>query len=288
MLRRLSLLFFILVFAQSAWAAPKTPISLAKTTKWEINYDEAACHLLARFGTGNEEISIRMSRYGPSDAFFVTLFGNIFATKQAIRPLEIDFGLARPNQRDAVAGTIGNGLPMLLLGSARLDGWEENDPLELPPVITKEQEAKATAINLKLPGGKRFRLETGPLNVPMAAMRKCVDDLVLTWGFDPVQQATLKKPAAPLSSPGPWFGSSDYPLGAVHRGENGIVQFRLNIGKEGEIEECHIAYRTKPDKFADLTCKILSERGKFRPALDAQGNPIRSFYVNAVRWLASR
>jgi len=288
MFRRISVLLLALAFASSARGAETVPISLIKTSRWEVNYDKEACHLLSKFGTGKQATIVRLTRYAPTSSFDLTLFGELFATREAVRKIEVDFGLGHAIKRDALAGTIGNKLPMLLLGSTRIDGLEPTDTQQLVPRITPEQEASATAISFKLLGGKRYRLESGSLAPPLAALRKCVDDLVTTWGFDPAQQAALQEPAVPLTSPSFWLQGEDYPAGSLYRGENGVVTFRLTVAANGSLESCHILYRTNPDKFADLTCKLLAKRARFHPAIDAQGNKVRSLYINSVHWLASK
>lgn len=287
MFRRISVLVLALSFASSAQGAADLPIPLVKTSKWEVNYDKEACHLLSKFGTGKQETIIRLTRYEPTNSFDLTLFGQLFATREAVRFIEVDFGLGHAIKRKVLAGTMGNKLPMLLFGSTRIDGWESASTNVVPPRITAEQEASATAIDFKLPGGKRYRLESGSLADPLAALRKCVEDLVVSWGFDPAQQAALREPAIPLSAPSSWIPGDDYPAGALYRGENGVVKFRLTVGADGSLENCHVLYRTSPDNFADLTCKLLAKRARFQPAIDAQGSKVRSFYINSVRWLAS-
>ena len=284
MSRWLSLVSTVLVLAQPAHAGENPPTSLPKTSKWEINYDKEACHLLAKFGSGKEETLIRLTRYAPVDSFDLTLMGKLFDTQQPARALKIGFGIAPMAKSEAVAGTASNGVPILLLGSLRIDGKTRATPDEKLPTITAETEANAKAIELSL-SGRPYRLETGPLSGPMEAMRKCVDDLVTSWGFDPNQYAGLRAPPQPLSSPATWLDSADYPQGSLWKGNNGIVQFRLNIGQDGSVEGCHILYRTNPDEFADLSCKLILKRAKFQPAVDADGKPARSFYVQKVRWM---
>jgi TonB family protein len=79
--------------------------------------------------------------------------------------------------------------------------------------------------------------------------------------------------------------ASEYPAKAMAGGHNGLVQFRLDVDPEGKVSGCHVLARTNPDDFADLTCKSLTRRGKFKPALDAQGRPVPSFFVGKVSWM---
>lgn len=286
MLRKLALVPITLALAvQPSMAADKPPISLAKISNWEINYDKEACHLLAKFGTGKEETMIRLTRYQPGTNFDLTLIGKPFNTENPVINVELGYGLAPPRKQQAVAGTTANGQPMLILNTQRLDGWTFRAAGTAAPFVTPEREAQVTMIDLKLWNKKRYQLQTGSMAAPMQAMRACTADLVKSWGYDPIQLASLNQPPAPTTNPGTWLRTDDYPSSAVAQGRNGIVQFRLDVAADGSVAGCHVLYRTNPDEFADLTCKLLNKRAKFKPALDENGAPVRSFFISKVRWM---
>ena len=121
---------------------------------------------------------------------------------------------------------------------------------------------------------------------PMAAMRTCTMDLIKRWGYDPIVQVGLKQPAKPLNAPTKWLTTGDFPREAAMEGASGIVQVRIDLDEKGAIVGCHILHRTSPDQFADLTCKLIVQRAKLSPALDASGTPVRSFYATKIAWLA--
>lgn len=286
MLRNLVLFPLTLALAvPPALAADKPPISLAKVSNWEINYDKEACHLLAKFGTGKEETIIRLTRYQPGTNFDLTLIGKPFSTENPVINVELGFGLAPPRKQQAVAGTASNGLPLLILKSQRLDGWTPQGPGSAAQFVTPEREAQVTVIDLKLWNKKRYQLQSGSMAAPMQAMRACTADLVKSWGYDPTQLASLSQPPMPTTNPGTWLRTDDYPSSSVAQGRNGIVQFRLDVAADGSVAGCHVLYRTNPDEFADLTCKLLTKRAKFKPALDQNGAPVRSFFVSKVLWM---
>ena len=51
------------------------------------------------------------------------------------------------------------------------------------------------------------------------------------------------------------------------------------------MQGCHVLMRFNPDEFADLTCNLLKKRATFKPAVDAQGNPVKTYFVNKVRFV---
>ncbi|MBA4748473.1 MAG: energy transducer TonB, partial [Sphingopyxis sp.] len=64
----------------------------------------------------------------------------------------------------------------------------------------------------------------------------------------------------------------------------GTTGFRVAIGPDGRVTGCDI---TSSSGHADLdqeTCKLVTRRARFDPALDRDGNPTTGSYSNRVRW----
>lgn len=279
--------------ASPVLAAEKAPISLAKTSKWEMRYDDDSCTLAAQFGADKDSVLLVLNRYDPGDGFDLRLYGRALRYGGGLRmPLELAFG-SLPFQRfEGVAATATDAAktPTVIVSGVRLDGWtypkgQYNHTIR-PPAVTPQREAVVTSITFKRPGAGPVLLQTGSMAGPMKAMRTCTDDLLRHWGFDPVVQGALSRRVQPTSNPGNWLRSGDYPTGALWSGENGLVRFRLDIEPDGAVANCRILFRTNPDSFADLSCKLLRDRARFLPALDSGGKPVKSYYLGQVRWVA--
>lgn len=175
---------------------------------------------------------------------------------------------------------------MIIVGKTRLDGWSDSKGVETAPLITPALEAAITSMDIEATGKKRVRLMTGSMGKTMAMMRTCMKGLIKEWGFDPSVELSLSRPVQPASSPANWLRSDDYPSGALEQGHNGLVNFRVDVDSTGKVESCHILSATKPSDFELATCKGITRRARFVPALDASGQPVRSFHVNTVKWLA--
>jgi hypothetical protein len=268
----------------AALAKASPPETLKRTGQWVVEYDRDACHLMAQFGTGEDLMIMRLTRYEPGDWFELVLYGRRVASQYPRGKASADFGLgARPVETDATNGTAGK-LPLSLLGTMRLNGWQRTKPEEEAPSVSPQQEAAVTSLTAKLEGKKPFRLEFGSLAKPMEELRACQADLVKSWGYDPAVQAALARPVRPAILPSRWLSPSDYPSAAVFARQNGIVQFRLDVETDGKVSGCHVLARTSPDVFADTTCRVVAKRARLEPALDADGKPVRSFYVQRVSW----
>ena len=273
-----------LMLTAPAAAKENPPVSLAKTTKWEMNYDEDSCHLLAKFGEADDAMILNITRFEPGSEFDVMLFGKMFASDRAWIPVKVGFGDSPLDQRVGGAGLSAGKQPFVLFMNLRLDGKavDQHDP-QIAPVNTSV-EARTTSATIALPD-KVYRLETGSLTAPLEAMRACTDSLLTSWGYDPAVQAALLKPAAPKGSPANWVRSGDYPKEALRKEQSGIVKFRLDLDEAGKVIGCHILRRFKPDPFSDLTCQLLTQRARFKAALDVAGKPVKSFYINTVRFV---
>jgi hypothetical protein len=267
-------------------ARDKTPEILNRSGRWEVNYDRDACHLFAEFGSGDAAVIMRISRFEPGDKFDFSLYGKRLAASGLHKDAKLDFGLRGvPVKAEGLLGSAGQ-LPAIFFNSQRLDGWEYNSLGEKAPEVAPAQEAAVKGVSVAIEGKRPFRLEFGSLAKPLEQMRACSANLVGSWGYDPEVQATLSRPVTPRDTPRSWLDNSDYPLSPLTEGRSGIVRFRLDVDAQGKVVGCFILATTGPDSFADLTCKIIARRAKLLHALDAKGQPVRSYYVQKVNWIA--
>lgn len=278
-----------LLSAVPASAANEPPISLPKLSSWQMNYGDDTCQLAARFGSAKNSVILELRREQPGDAIDLQLFGQRLQFKGLNVPVELTFGSnGVPHVRDGTSMIVDgpNKLPLVRLTGLLIDGsFDQKHPDMILPAISPAREAKVTSITFKLPSAKRYRLETGSMGIPLAAMRVCTDDLIKGWGYDPTVQSALVRLVTPANNPAKWVSTSDIPskITVMHYG---LIRFRLDIDPAGNPVGCKVLYRTNPDEFSDLSCKLLLKRARFKPALDAQGKPVKSFYINSIQWTA--
>lgn len=284
---------FVFVLVAAAFLPAMMPVEpqpevLTRTGKWVADYDRDGCHLLAEFGADDAKVTIRFTRYDLGDKFDLSFYGKRLRLRRLDVSAKIDFGLSnKPVQASGLTGDV-NGMPALFFNSVRLDGWEPKTEKERPSAVTPEQEGSVNGVTLAIKGEPAFRLEFGSLAKPFASMRDCMTLLVRSWGYDPEVQATLRRRPKPSTPPIGWLDPADYPSEASASGRNGLVQFRMDIDEQGKLTGCYILARTIPDDFDKVTCRGVMRRGKFVPALDAQGKPVRSYSVEKILWRSSR
>lgn len=269
----------------TGWAAEKEPVVLKRDGSWRVNYDKDSCTVLAGFGTGGQQIQLHLTRLQPSDSFRITLVGEPIRRTDPFGRATLDFGPAVDPQRvDTISGEM-DGKPMAVVtGGYRFDDQQKkNDASSLPP-IAPETEATVTYLDLKVSSGS-YRLALGRMDRVMAVMRQCTDDLVQSWGFDPAVQRSLSRRVESINSPNSWVVSADYPRQDLNNGNMALVDFRLNVDAAGGATGCRIQRSTQGDAFQQTTCKNILARARFRPALDAEGKPIASYYANTVLFI---
>lgn len=85
-------------------------------------------------------------------------------------------------------------------------------------------------------------------------------------------------------NPGNWANANDYPSRALREEREGTTRFRLTVNTDGRVSDCQITGSSGHSDLDEAACKNLTRRARFRPALDANGNPMVGYYSNAVRW----
>ena len=85
-------------------------------------------------------------------------------------------------------------------------------------------------------------------------------------------QAAVAPPSpATLAS---YFRNADYPRKALKRREQGMVVFRIEISTLGRVSRCSVTRSSGSSALDETTCRLATERLRFRPATDGAGRPV--------------
>jgi len=281
----------------SALAGAKEPLRLKPSSKWNVHYAEDSCRMGRSFGEGDQKVTMIIDRFEPSDWLKMSFVGKPADTFKFDGDAQIRFG---PNEEwqevPFFPATLADKTPSLILrhsfrigprSDAEIATYEAaekagTDEAFIWSTITPEREAAVTFVEVKRPARQPFVLETGSMGAPFAALRKCNDELLLHWGIDVARHATLSRTVVPKEKPSRWMRSADYPVQMIVEGKRAIVQFRLNVDATGKPTACNIQQSTRPKAFDDAVCRGLMKRATFEPALDAEGKPLASYYINTV------
>jgi TonB family protein len=249
---------------------------LTPSTPWKVDYAEEECRLLRTFGTGEDAVTMRLARGSGLQSFDMVIAG----TNVPRLGGEVKVTMTLEPQ-----GTEGNFEGYSMSVPKRPENfirWFDGDPRILDSVTNKQQ--------VRLSADKRFNVAMlwSDGKSALKALQTCHDDLLKGWGVDVDAIRAAKAPAEPLGSPGRWVTNNDYPLEEMRQEIEGTVTFQLKVNAEGAVEKCLILRSSNVATFDQLTCKLMMQRAKFKPALDASDRPMASSYVNRVRWQIPR
>jgi hypothetical protein len=274
--------------------AAKEALVLKPTSKWVVDYENEGCQLARQFGDEPDRVIASFSRYAPGTGFKLVLNGAPLKQERAGEVI-LRFG---PNEGEQELyfwpGTIGNETPSLIVTSTV---WiapavvekaaRGQNALSVVDVYPKRDELREKAITylwVGKPFDQPIQLELGSMDKAFGALDKCVDDLMASWGLDVQKHKNLKQAAYPIGNPGNWVNTSDYPIKMLQERKGAMVEFRLDVDEKGKAIGCHIQQTTMPKEFDKAVCGSLMSRSRFKPALDADSKPIRSYWKSTVRF----
>lgn len=78
----------------------------------------------------------------------------------------------------------------------------------------------------------------------------------------------------------------DYPAASRDARIGKRVVILLSVGSNGRVEDCRVWRASGVPEADAITCRLARERFRFRPATDADGNPVASTYGWEQRWFA--
>lgn len=299
------------IFAFCPFAAnAKETLELKPTSPWVVDFAENVCILGRKFGEENDRVTLRIISDRLGRLFYVsaegdpTNFKTVFLQRTRTKertfalPL-IRFGkdgkdIEAPAWNLVIDGTPGfkitrefgigpNGATMIEKGQPIVNDFYGRD---------KEwvEQADLAAANIdRIVFSKEFKTDvallTGPLASPLTVLRACTEDLITSWGIDLKAQKSLRKWPTPVEDPRSWFRESDYPSRSLMRSESGESNFTVLVDADGSPTDCKVPLVLGSPEFSKRACKVILLRGKFNPAIDADGNPTRSYWSSKLGWV---
>ncbi|MBB6428091.1 TonB family protein [Sphingopyxis sp. JAI128] len=111
------------------------------------------------------------------------------------------------------------------------------------------------------------------------------DDSIAVAGFalDAVQESWPRgpRPDDALTRIDP---AAHYPAAARAAGEEGVVHMELGIDAAGQVTSCKVNESSLSFALDEAACALMRSDGKFSPALDSDGKPVRSVVATTFRW----
>ena len=286
------------VLAQGSDAAPESPVVLAPSSAWALEYSDDSCRVARSFGEGEQLTVLHMTQFEPDHSFMLAVAGGGLDRNIRADRAQIQFGPVheRLTEKEPHPGTIGKFAPGLIFADISVRQTELPKPssrrkdqariANFVPVdpITPEDEAKVEWIEIAVRDQPHVRLATGPMGDLFTSLNTCSEELLTHWGLDLERHRTISRKVVPKQSPAQWISTNDYPSEAWRRGEQAIVYFRLMVDESGRPYSCYIQQSGYSAGFDEAVCNSMMRRARFEPALDGEGKPIKSYFRTAVRF----
>ena len=77
---------------------------------------------------------------------------------------------------------------------------------------------------------------------------------------------------------------SAYPEKSLENGEEGTVEYLVDVDEEGVLRSCEILKSSGHGRLDRATCELMIQHAKFTPDVDADGRPLESMFRGTVVW----
>lgn len=82
--------------------------------------------------------------------------------------------------------------------------------------------------------------------------------------------------------------SEDYPRVALERHQEGVVEVRVNVDREGFVTDCSFVRSSGFAALDEQTCALFRARGRFAPARDGKDRPMAGTVRQKIRWIIGK
>ena len=273
---------------------------LEPASQWHLDYADEKCVLARTFGTSDDLHYLSFSQGSPSAGFGFVAAGPSFKkfrdtrkTTIGLAPTEDDLEIFPFKGENSVYGhslilsafSFG---PSEVLAAEALERdlpAEQRDSGELVTLPKVDVEGANRIDSITLTQRNRIvKFQTGSMGPAMAALNSCSEDLLRHWGLDVEKHQALSRKVS-------WENTLEvvkkiqarYPSKALRAGQSAIFRMRLLINSKGEVTECKLDNVTVADSLDSPACAQM-KFARFKPALDADGKPLNSYYVTNVTY----
>lgn len=270
----------------------------APGSNWVVDNGEEACRLSRTFGEGEDEVRLVLTQWAPGKAFSVMLAGH--PLRRFHGTVNLGFAGAETalgsRRADYERGTLSGGEDALIFSTVLLARPLENEeevvavtPEGTPdfaspygtaaPMLPPGAIAMADRIEVSK-GRETLRLAPSRLADALGVLDACSQTRLAEWGLDAVAHRTMTRTAkAPDFTRAARAIQQSYPSDALARGEQANLHVRVLVDETGTPTDCITIAATRTDHITTTACRHLTNGLTFLPALDAAGNPMKSFHT---------
>lgn len=270
------------------------PVVLTPSSPWNAHFAAEKCRLAGVFGEGEDRHVLFLEQHYPGTGAAMTVAGPAFQNFRGQSTVKLTFSDAEePRKTEPYKGNMGELGPALIYnGLTFREHSDQEDSADAGAQVPQSAIGQLdTAFGAGMDyialaqGDKSVRFETGSMRQAFEVLNNCMISLIEEWGLDAQQQITAtKRPVWRNHRSITRRIAAEYPSAALRAGESGIVRLRVIVDPKGKVEECVLNIATATEKLESPACKQM-RKAKFDPALDAQGQPMRSYFATSISYL---
>lgn len=263
---------------------------LAPSSPWNLDFAENKCRLQRVFENEGKPHALIIEQSAPQATFSLVVAGPTLARLKGTKDLAIGLAGDLPLEtgRRILPGTLpdyGSAFVLTSFSLSQPGAMAAGDGNGLRSAgIDLDQASKVNRIVLGNPKGKpAVSFETGNMRDAFAALNTCTADLLAQWGLNAEQHRAYRQPRIVNEIELARYLQQTYPQGALAKKESGLFVFRLIVEADGTVSGCHIEASSAVTEL-DPRCETIIRIARMEPARDAQGQPMRSFYVTSLTY----
>jgi hypothetical protein len=267
------------------------PLLMNPTSDWSVDYAEDSCALRRAFGSGEDSAVLELRQVGPGESYELTIGSDTLSPARGTPRIRYgaDEDWFEPHAAFALAADSWHGVRF---GDSLRPVALKPTSEAAPPWPDAERDARETAVNqLTLAGSfeRDLTLKLGRMHAPMEAMRTCTRELVTRWGLDPTVQDTLSRPVIPIRQLD-WARRTmeAYPIEMIRQNKSARLPIRLMVGADGQPTSCVASKGVADPAFETAACAGAMRYARFDPAIDANGQPVASYFITTVVYQLGR
>ena len=248
---------------------PASARSLQAVGPWDLDYGQAQCIASRNYGDAAKPTTLAI-RQSPNGETYEILLVRQTPPPEYAEELQgsVDFG----------HGPLRAWLLHYRPSSGKLNIYQ----FRIPATAMAEGRT-ASEVSLKIPGMPDVGFQLASMPQLLDGLEACTADLKHYWNMDGEKNGAIAKPAR--GDLRDLFSSGDYPWQALNNRQEGDSQYLLLVDEKGKVAGCQVMLASGVPALDAMGCAVIQERGRFTPALDPNGKPVRSMVVTPkVRW----
>lgn len=262
--------------------------SLQPLSPWHLDFADEKCRLSRLFGETGIPNILFFEQSMPSQVFSMTLAGPDIEPHSKYAPVSMgmrrDKPMADVRPIPGLVGSFGNSY---FFGQVSIEGDRARGKAR-----KREKTARVSA-GISLEDARTIdrlvvrkvdyviSFETGNMEAPFRALNTCTLDLLQRRGLNADQHTDYVPPALPNEGLVIQRLQHQYAQHKESSGDFALLRVQLTIEPDGSASACYFTYVAYSGSHRPDPCEHMRKL-RFKPALDADGKTMRSFYATDI------